>query len=74
MYVVPLGNKFTVHIVWVLPWIKRDLGRPRRRWKEEDHLKANKLHSTGLNSSEPPAFMIMALVMVMTFPVLYVLL
>jgi hypothetical protein len=23
---------------------KRDIGRPRRRWREMDHLKANKLH------------------------------
>ena len=30
------------------PHEKRDIGRPRRRWSEQDHAKANELHSTGL--------------------------
>jgi len=34
IYGVPLENKFTVHIFWSLPWKKREMGRPRRRWRE----------------------------------------
>lgn len=29
------------------PW-KRDIVRPRRRWREQDHVKVNELRSTGL--------------------------
>jgi hypothetical protein len=30
------------------PHGKRDTGRPRRRRREQDHLRANELHRTGL--------------------------
>jgi len=50
IYGVLLQNKFTVHIFWYLPWKKREIGRPRRRWREQDHLKANELHKTGLTA------------------------
>jgi hypothetical protein len=30
------------------PHGKRDVGRPRRRWRKRDHLKTNGLHRTGL--------------------------
>jgi len=29
---------------------KRDIGRPWRRWREQDYLKANVLHWTGLTA------------------------
>jgi len=31
------------------PW-KWDIGRPRRRWRGQDHVKVNELHSTGLST------------------------
>jgi hypothetical protein len=47
-YGVSLESKFTVHIFWFLSWKKREMCRPRRRWREQNYLKANELHKTGL--------------------------
>ena len=38
------------------PRRKVDIGRPRRRWREKDHLNANQLRSAGLNSAKPTAW------------------
>jgi hypothetical protein len=32
------------------PHGKRDIGRPRRRWRGQDHQKANELQRTGLTA------------------------
>jgi hypothetical protein len=32
------------------PHRNNDISRPRRRWREQDHLKANELHGTGLTA------------------------
>jgi hypothetical protein len=47
------------------PYGKKDMGRPRRRWREQDRLKANELHSTGL-SHKHTTFMMMMMMMRIT--------
>jgi hypothetical protein len=32
------------------PHRKKEIGRPRRRWREQDHLKAKELNRTGLTA------------------------
>jgi len=48
------------------PYGRKDMGRPRRRWREHNRLKANELHSTGVSHRHTMLMMMMMMMMTTT--------